>query len=329
MAGVEGEPLLRVEGLCTELSTRWGVLRPTDDVSFELRRGEVLGILGESGSGKSITCLSLLGVLPPGGRIVGGRVLLDGQDVVQMSKRELRKIRGKRIATILQDPMSSLNPLLTIGRQVVEPVRLHQRLNWRAAVAAAIEALKLVRIASPALRMRNYPHQMSGGMRQRVSGAIALSCKPDILIADEPTTSLDVTIQAQYLDLLEEIRDSQNLAIILVTHDLGLVARICDRVAVMYAGRIVEQLSATELFDCPSHPYSRALRAAMPGEEGRADRSPSIPGQPPALHENLPACPFAPRCPIAEEKCWIEKPPTTIVGPNHVVECWKPTYPPH
>jgi oligopeptide/dipeptide ABC transporter ATP-binding protein len=317
-------PLLAVENLTTELVTRWGVVRPTDGVSFTLRRGEILGIVGESGSGKSITCMALLGVLPPGGRIAGGRVLLDGEDILARSPRDLRRIRGRRIATILQDPMTSLNPLLTVGAQVAEPIRLHQRAGRGGALARAIEALRAVRIPAPELRARDFPHQLSGGMRQRVCGAAALSCDPDILIADEPTTSLDVTIQAQYLDLLERVRDERGLAIIFVTHDLGVVARICDRVAVMYAGRIVELVSVADLFDRPAHPYSRALLAALPDRAGRGDRMPAIPGRPPVLHEPMAACPFAPRCPQADERCFAEPPPHVAVSGDHGVDCWKP-----
>jgi peptide/nickel transport system ATP-binding protein len=317
-------PILEVENLRTEVRTRWGVVRPTDGVSFTLRRGEILGIVGESGSGKTITCMSLLGVLPPRGRIVGGRVLLDGDDILRKSPRELRRVRGRRIATILQDPMTSLNPLLTVGAQVTEPIRLHQRASRSTALRRAVEALRAVRIPAPELRAKDFPHQLSGGMRQRVCGAAALSCAPDILIADEPTTSLDVTIQAQYLDLLERVRDERGLAIIFVTHDLGVVARICDRVAVMYAGRIVELVSAKDLFDRPAHPYSRALLAALPDRVGRGDRMPAIPGRPPALHEPMAACPFAPRCAQADARCFAEAPPRVAVSGEHTVDCWKP-----
>src|SRR5437879_9873872 len=257
----ESTPLLVVEDLKTHFFTRRGVTKAVDGVSFTLHAGETLALVGESGSGKSVTCLSLVRLVPePAGRIVGGRVLFEGDDLLQKSPSEMRRVRGKQIAMVLQDPMTSLNPALTIGTQVSEVVRLHQRLRGASLRERVLQALRRLRIAAAETRLRDYPHQFSGGMRQRVSSAIALSCSPRLLIADEPTTSLDVTIQAQYLELLKEVQAAAGVAIILVTHDFGIVAAIADRVAVMYAGRIVEMGTTLEVFNNPSHPYTRALR---------------------------------------------------------------------
>jgi oligopeptide/dipeptide ABC transporter ATP-binding protein len=324
VVGVSGEPLLRVEDLRAQIRTRWGVVRAADGVSFTVGRGETLGLVGESGSGKSMTCLSLVRLLPRGGTIVGGKIVFDGEDLLTKSEREMRRLRGSRISMILQDPMTSLNPVLSVGTQVKEPIRLHQGLRGEAVAHKVLDALRLVRIPAPELRVNDYPHQMSGGMRQRVSGAIALSCEPELLIADEPTTSLDVTIQAQYLALLDEIRRERGVAIIFVTHDLGIVAKMCDRVAVMYAGRIVELVPVDALFDNPAHPYTKALLGALPQAGGRERRLPTIPGQPPALDEALPACPFAPRCALADRRCYNETPPHIVLASEHTVSCWKP-----
>src|SRR5438128_6179994 len=266
-------PLLVVEDLKTHFFTRRGLTRAVDGVSFTLRAGETLALVGESGSGKSVTCLSLVRLIPePAGRIVGGTVLLEGQDLLKKSPAEMRRVRGKQIAMVLQDPMTSLNPALTIGTQVAEVVRLHQRLRGRSLHERVLEALRRLRISAADTRLRQYPHQFSGGMRQRVSSAIALSCAPRLLIADEPTTSLDVTIQAQYLDLLKEVQASAGVAVILVTHDFGIVAAIADRVAVMYAGRIVEMGSTLQVFDDPRHPYTRALLRCLPDAGPRREQ---------------------------------------------------------
>lgn len=317
------EPLLTVENLRAHLFTRYGVVRAVDDVSFTVARGETLGLVGESGSGKTMTCLALLRLLPPGGRIIDGRVRYAGADLLTKSEKDIRKVRGEQIAMILQDPMTSLNPVLSIGRQVEEPIRLHQRLTRTRARAKAIEILTRVRIPAAEHRVRDYPHQLSGGMRQRVMGAIALSCEPGLLIADEPTTSLDVTIQAQYLTLLKELQDEHGVAIIFVTHDLGIVAKLCHRVAVMYAGKIVELVSVDNLFDRPLHPYTRALLASVPKSDRRERRLPTIEGQPPTLHEALPACPFAPRCVHAEPKCFERAPPVVAMPDGSMARCWK------
>jgi oligopeptide/dipeptide ABC transporter ATP-binding protein len=319
----DSAPLLSVVGLRAHLFTRYGVVKAVDDVSFTVSRGETLGLVGESGSGKTMTCLALLRLLPAGGRIVGGSVRYAGDDLLGKSEREMRRIRGKHIAMILQDPMTSLNPVLSVGDQVSEPIRRHQRLGLAAARRRAIEALTSVRIPAAAERIADYPHQLSGGMRQRVMGAIALSCAPGLLIADEPTTSLDVTIQAQYLALLQEVQHTHGVAIIFVTHDLGIVAKICRRVAVMYAGKIVELVPVEDLFDDPLHPYSRALLGAIPRADRKEPRLPTIEGQPPQLSALGAGCAFAPRCPSADAACRAEAPPPVVLGDGRMVRCWK------
>ncbi|HEX5529741.1 MAG TPA: ABC transporter ATP-binding protein, partial [Methylomirabilota bacterium] len=264
-------PVIDVRDLRTHLVTRWGTVKAVDGVSFAVAEGETLGLVGESGSGKSMTCLSLLRLVPrPAARILGGQVWLDGEDLLAKSEAEMRKIRGRRIAMILQDPMSSLNPVFSIGMQMREAIGLYHGLRGRGLAARAAELLAAVRIPSPAERLRAFPHQLSGGMRQRVVGAMAIAAPPRLLIADEPTTSLDLTIQAQYLGLLEELQERHRLALVFVTHNLGIVARICDRVAVMYAGRIVEMGPVRRLFTRPAHPYSRALLESIPRLGARA-----------------------------------------------------------
>jgi len=316
-------PLLAVEDLRTHFFTRRGVTRAVDGVSFTLRAGETLALVGESGSGKSVTCLSLVRLVPePAGRIVGGRVLLDGEDLLAKSAAQMRRVRGKQIAMVLQDPMTSLNPALTIGTQVGEVLRLHQGLRGRALIERAMEALTRLRIPGAATRLHHYQHQLSGGMRQRVSGAIAMACAPRLLIADEPTTSLDVTIQAQYLDLLKEVQRSTGVAVILVTHDFGIVAANADRVAVMYAGRIVEIGRTLEVFDRPAHPYTRALLRCLPDVDRRRERLVEIGGQPPDLARLPPGCPFAPRCPERQPRCESEYPPAVSLDDGHVAHCW-------
>jgi oligopeptide/dipeptide ABC transporter ATP-binding protein len=295
-------------------------VRAVDGVSFTLREGETLGLVGESGSGKTTTCLSIVGLLPRGARIVGGRVIFEGEDLTRKSQRELRRIRGRRIAVILQDPMASLNPLFTIFRQVAEPAFFHQQLRGRSLRARVQQLLTAVRIPSPEWRMRDYPHQMSGGMRQRIVGAIALAGGPRLVIADEPTTNLDVTIQAQYLDMLKDIQRETGVALIFVTHNLGIVAKMCDRVAVMYAGRIVEQAPVRELFDAPLHPYTRALLGSVP-KLGSKEPLYSIQGQPPNLASLPSGCPFHPRCPEALSRCATDEPREARVG-NGVARCW-------
>jgi oligopeptide/dipeptide ABC transporter ATP-binding protein len=319
----ESAPLLVVEDLKTYFFTRRGITKAVDGVSFTLHAGETLALVGESGSGKSVTCLSLVRLVPePAGRIVGGRVLFEGDDLLQKTPAEMRRIRGKQIAMVLQDPMTSLNPALTIGTQVSEVVRLHQGLRGASLRARVLEALRRLRISAADTRLRQYPHQFSGGMRQRVSSAIALSCAPRLLIADEPTTSLDVTIQAQYLELLKEVQASAGVAVILVTHDFGIVAANADRVAVMYAGKIVETGSTPQVFNNPGHPYTRALLRCLPDVGLEREPLVEIGGQPPDLARLPPGCPFAPRCPERQPICTQAFPPTVPVESGHVAACW-------
>ena len=316
-------PVLHVDELQTSFFTFGGrrVVKAVDRVSFTLDEGETLGLVGESGSGKTTTCLSIVRLLPRAARIVGGRVLFDGEDLTRKSAREMRRIRGRRIAMILQDPMASLNPLFTIFRQVAEPAFFHQHLRGGALRDRVKHLLRAVRIPSPEWRMRNYPHQMSGGMRQRIVGAIALAGGPRLVIADEPTTNLDVTIQAQYLDLLKDIQRQTGVALIFVTHNLGIVAKMCDRVAVMYAGRIVEQAPVRALFDAPQHPYTRALIGAVP-KLGSRDPLYAIPGQPPNLAALPTGCHFHPRCAEALSRCVADEPPDIHVGAGGIARCW-------
>jgi oligopeptide/dipeptide ABC transporter ATP-binding protein len=317
-------PLLEVRGLSTHYVSARGtrVTRAVEDVSFTLDDGETLGIVGESGSGKSTLALSLLRLLPPAARTVAGAVRFEGDDLMAKSEAEMRHIRGKRIAMILQDPMASLNPLFTVGDQVAESLRVHEGTSRRGAWERARELLASVRIAAPAMRVRNYPHELSGGMRQRIVGAIAISCGPRLLIADEPTTSLDVTIQAQYLSLLRELQRAQRLAMIFITHNLGIVARMCDAVAVMYAGRIVESGPVRQIFSAPRHPYTRALIESIPRLGEANGRLTAIEGQPPDPAALPEGCAFHPRCPARLEKCATERPRDTIVGPGHRTACW-------
>ena len=316
------DALLEVRNLQTYVYTRRGVVKAVDGATFSVRRGETLGIVGESGSGKSMTCLSILRLVPePGGRIVGGSIVFDGEELLAKSPEEMRRLRGSRIAMILQDPMASLNPALTVGAQVAESLTLHRGLRGRALDARVLELLRQVRISDPERRVHAYPHQMSGGIRQRVAGAIAISCQPSLLIADEPTTSLDVTIQAQYLRLLKEIQRETNLALVFVTHDLGIVAKLCDRVAVMYAGRIVETGTTREIFNRPRHPYTIGLLNCLPTlQRGRAPLT-AIEGQPPDLAAVPAGCAFAPRCSLAEPRCGQARPPLEDVGVEHLVAC--------
>ena len=318
----DNKTLIEVKDLRTYFYTRRGVVKAVDGVNFHLNQGETLGLVGESGSGKSITCFSVMRLVPqPAGRIVGGEILFDGEDLLQKNEKEMRAIRGSRISMILQDPMTSLNPLFTIGEQVAEPVRIHQALQKSKVWAKVKEMLRLVRIPSPEVRMREYPHQMSGGMRQRIVGAMVLSCQPGLLIADEPTTALDVTIQAQFLKLLKDIQRQSNLAMIVVTHDFGIVARICDKIAVMYAGKIVEIAETRELFNNPSHPYTISLLGSLPDMEKRVRRLYSIEGQPPELHDLPPGCSFSPRCPSAKQICLEAYPSQVEIKAGHYASC--------
>jgi oligopeptide/dipeptide ABC transporter ATP-binding protein len=319
----ESFPLLEVEELRTHFFTRRGVIKAVDGVSFTLHAGETLALVGESGSGKSVTCLSLVRLVPePAGRIVGGRVVFAGEDLLRKTAAEMRWVRGKQIAMVLQDPMTSLNPALTIGTQVAEVVRLHQGLRGPSLRDRILEALRRLRIPAAEARLGHYPHQLSGGMRQRVSSAIAMSCAPRLLIADEPTTSLDVTIQAQYLELLQEVQAQSGVAIILVTHDFGIVAANADRVAVMYAGQIVEMGSTEQVFDTPSHPYTQALLRCLPSVELKRQQLVEIGGQPPDLARLPPGCPFAPRCAKRQPICLEAYPPTITIQPGHIAQCY-------
>jgi oligopeptide/dipeptide ABC transporter ATP-binding protein len=316
--------LLEVDGLSTHYVTARGtrVTRAVENVSFSLDAGETLGVVGESGSGKTTLALSLLRLLPTAARIVGGAIRFEGEDLVNKPEAEIRQIRGKRIAMILQDPMASLNPLFTVGDQVAEPIRIHEHATRRSAWDKARDLLAAVRIAAPAQRVREYPHQLSGGMRQRIVGAIAISCEPRLLIADEPTTSLDVTIQAQYLTLLRELQQAHGLALIFITHNLGIVAKMCDTVAVMYAGRLVESGPVRRIFNNPAHPYTKALIESIPRLGDSTARLTAIDGQPPDPSALPPGCAFHPRCPQAMERCRAEAPPPVTVAPEQVAACW-------
>jgi len=316
-------PLLQVSDLRTYFFTFRGtrVVRAVDSINFTLSDGETLGLVGESGCGKTTTCLSIVGLLPPAARIVGGSIAFEGEELTQKSPRAMRRIRGRRIAMILQDPMASLNPLFTIYTQVAEPAYFHQGLRGRSLRERVRSLLQAVRIPSPEMRMREYPHQMSGGMRQRIVGGIALAGGPRLIIADEPTTNLDVTIQAQYLNLLKDLQRETGVALIFVTHNLGIVAKMCDKVAVMYAGKIVELSPVRELFNDPKHPYTKALMGSMP-KIGSKEPLYAIPGQPPNL-ANLPSgCHFHPRCAYAMPRCTMEEPRDYHLGGGWTARCW-------
>jgi len=319
--------VLEVEDLCTEITTRTGTVNVVDKVSFSLAEGETMGIVGESGSGKSMTGLSLLGLVPkPAARVASGRIMLEGEDLLTKSEAEMRRVRGRRISMILQDPQTSLNPAFTVGNQLLEALQVHRRGNRRTLRDRAIHALHQVRVAAPEHRINDYPHQMSGGMKQRVVGAIAISCEPRVIIADEPTTSLDVTIQAQYLKLLQDLQKETGLALVFITHDFGIVARVCHQLMVMYAGRIVEAGPVRAIFDHPSHPYTRALLSSVPTVDRKVDRLPSIEGQPPPLHDLPHGCRFAPRCAFAEARCretYPDETPGRSGDPRHRVSCWR------
>jgi peptide/nickel transport system ATP-binding protein len=322
--------LLEVRDLQTQFFTADGIVRAVNGVSFDLAAGETLGIVGESGCGKSVTALSILRLIAPEtGRIVGGSIRFDGRELTALSTEEMRELRGHRIAMIFQEPMTSLNPVLTVGTQIAESVVRHMRLTWRAARDRAREMLELVRIADARRRLDDYPHQLSGGMRQRVMIAIALACNPKVLIADEPTTALDVTIQAQIIDLMLELQQKLGTAIMLITHDLGVVAETCDRVIVMYAGRMVEQAPAAGLFAHPLHPYTRGMLRALPRADlegksaGARPRLAEIPGIVPSLTQPIPGCAFVPRCGFATDGCRAAVPPLTEMAPAHLAACWE------
>jgi oligopeptide/dipeptide ABC transporter ATP-binding protein len=321
---VTAAPLLELQNLSTHYVSARGtrVVRAVDEVSLRIHAGETLGIVGESGSGKSTLALTILRILPPAARIVSGKMLFEGEDLVEKSDAEMRRVRGKRIAMILQDPMASLNPLFSIGDQVAEPIRVHERATRASAWNRAKDLLKAVRIPSPETRVTQYPHEMSGGMRQRIVGAIGISCEPRLLIADEPTTSLDLTIQAQYLNLLRELQRAHHLALIFITHNLGIVAKMCDQLAVMYAGRVVETGPVSQVFNSPTHPYTEALLNSIPRMSDNAQRLTAIEGQPPDLAALSAGCSFAPRCPRAFDRCHEEAPPEFREALGRTTRCW-------
>src|SRR5215471_7204248 len=326
-AAPAGKPLLEVADLKTWFFTRDGIVCAVDGVSFQVMPGETLAIVGESGCGKSVTALSVLRLVPsPPGRIVSGAIRLDGRDLLALSEAEMRDVRGNDISMIFQEPMTSLNPVLTIGRQIAETLTLHQGLDRRAATRRAVEMLRLVHIPEPGRRIQQYPHELSGGMRQRVMIAMALACNPKLLIADEPTTALDVTIQAQILDLMRELKRRTGAAIVLITHDLGVVAEMAERVVVMYAGRKVEEAPVIELFARPRHPYTRGLLDSIPklsGGRRGAVRLTEIAGMVPSLAEPIIGCAFAPRCAYATARCRSEYPPLEEKLAGHRVACWE------
>src|SRR5215471_12602928 len=318
------QPVLELKQLQTYFFSAQGtrIVKAVDGVSFTLNEGETLGIVGESGSGKTVTSMSILRLLPAAARIVGGEILFQGENLLTKSEGEMRQLRGSQLTMILQDPMMSLNPLFTIGEQIAEPLRVHRRMGGRRLLERIKDLLRGVRIPSPEVRLREYPHQMSGGMGQLIVGAIGISCEPRLLIADEPTTSLDVTIQAQYLNLLKDIQKQSRLAMIFITHNIGIVAKMCDDVGVMYAGKLVERAPVRTIFNHPAHPYTEALLHAVPSLTERSKRLWSIEGQPPDLANPPAGCPFNPRCPKAEDRCRREVPPEFQVGENHYTRCW-------
>ena len=320
------EPLLRVENLTTVFDLPGGAVPAVDDISFEIRAGETLGLVGESGSGKSVTALSIMRLVQPPGRVAGGRLLFKGRDLSTLDERDMRRVRGADIALIFQEPMTALNPVFRIGDQIAETLRVHGRASRAEAAAKAVELLDAVRIPDAAARVRDYPHQLSGGMRQRVLIAMALACQPALVIADEPTTALDVTIQAEILDLLRDMKARFRLSLLLITHDLGVIAETADRVAVMYAGRIVETGPVRALFQNPSHPYTRGLLASIPGG-APGHRLKAIEGSVPRLGALSSGCAFGPRCPDRFDLCATAPPPDYPVGADHTAKCY--LYAPH
>jgi oligopeptide/dipeptide ABC transporter ATP-binding protein len=315
------EPLLRVSHLTTVFDTKRGPVNAADDISFEIRAGETLGLVGESGSGKSVTALSIMRLLQPPGRVAAGRILFTGRDLLTLPEREMRSIRGAEISLIFQEPMTALNPVFTIGDQIAETLLVHKRATRRAARAKAIELLEAVRIPDASARIGDYPHQLSGGMRQRVLIAMALACRPSLVIADEPTTALDVTIQAQILELLRDMKRALNLSLLLITHDLGVVAETADRVAVMYAGRIVETGPVRAILRTPQHPYTRGLLASIPGA-APGQRLQAIEGSVPSLGALPPGCAFHPRCPYRFDRCTTAPPPDYAAGEEQTAKCY-------
>jgi len=315
--------LLEMRNVRTSFRSEEGLVRAVDGIDLDVAEGEVVGVVGESGSGKSVTMLSLMGLVEPPGRVEADRIRFEGKDLLSLSAEEMRRLRGNRMAMVFQDPMTSLNPFLTVEEQVCEVLEVHKAMRRRAARERAVALLEEVGIPGAARRLCDYPHQFSGGMRQRVMIAIALACEPALLIADEPTTALDVTIQAQILDLLRRLRAERKMSVILITHDLGVVAGMCERVKVMYAGRIVEEGPTRAIFRKPRHPYTRALLASLPRlDEGEGARLRTIPGLPPNLSRVPKGCAFHPRCAYAEERCRADEPRLETVGEGHRKSCW-------
>ena len=313
--------LLAVEGLRTQFATSGGTVRAVDGLSFAIERGEVLGLVGESGCGKSVTSLSIMRLVPPPGRVTAGRILLDGDDLLDKDAEAMRRVRGARIAMVFQEPMTALNPVFSIGDQIAAAVRAHEGGGRRAAWERAVEMLDRVQVPSPRERARDYPHQLSGGLRQRAMIALALAPGPQLLIADEPTTALDVTIQAQILDLLRRLQAERGMAVLLITHDLGVVAELCHRVAIIYAGRIVEMAPVAKIFEEPLHPYTRGLLRCLPHPSRFGQPLSSIEGAPPDLRQAGAGCGFAPRCPLALESCRRDEPALDERRPGHFVAC--------
>ena len=316
-------PLLEVEDLRTHFVTRRGIVRAVNGVSFRLMPGATLGLVGESGSGKTITCLSIMRLLPRGGEIVGGDILFEGQSIVHLNEKEMDRLRGNRIGMILQNSMAALDPVFTIGTQVAEPLVAHDGLNWREALRRSIELLRMMKITDPHLRINNFPHELSGGMRQRASSAASLGPEPTILIADEPTTALDVTTQRQYLELLKHLQETTGMSIIFITHDISIVGNLCDELAVFYGGIVVETGPKDQVLNSPSHPYTEALLQAVPSLGDTRDRLHAIPGEPPFAAAMPPGCPFHPRCRHAMDTCRTGAPPPVFsCGDGQEVRCW-------
>ncbi len=316
--------ILEIRDLCVEFQTMEGTVQAVNHLSYKLRKGEKLGIVGESGSGKSVSSLGMLRLIPnPPGRITGGEILYKGQDLVKAPKKEMQRIRGNEISMIFQEPMTSLNPIIKCGKQIAESLRLHRGMNKKEAMEEAVRLMQSVGIANPAQRAHEYPHQMSGGMRQRVMIAMALACEPQILIADEPTTALDVTIQAQILDLIRDLNERMGTSVIFITHDLGVVSELCDTVLVMYTGRIVEQAPVLELFETPKHPYTVGLLEAIPRITKQRAPLQTIEGTVPNPTERIDGCSFSPRCPYATEQCHQKEPPEVQLSEHRRVRCWR------
>ncbi len=317
------QPVLEVTDLATEFDTPDGVVHAVNGVSFELRPGEFLGVVGESGSGKSVTMMSMLKLIPmPPGRVVDGTAVFEDDDLLHVDGETLRSVRGGKIGFIFQDPMTSLNPVITVGKQLMESIQLHTEMNKAEARARAIELLEMVGIPDAKARIKAYPHEFSGGMRQRVMIAIALACSPKVIIADEPTTALDVTVQAQIIEIVRDLREKFNTAVIWITHDLGVIAGIADRVLVMYGGKIVEEATVNDLYRRPEHPYTQGLLESLPRLDQKGQELQSIKGQPPSLYAPPTGCSFAPRCPYAFDRCRNELPPVVEIAPEHKVTCW-------